>query len=65
MRGAVLLLAEVLMFEGVGMSDVGASPRDEVVALVGGVGVITLERPEGELGTWDRVVWEEGRCGRG
>ena len=44
MRGAVLLLAEVLMFEGVGMSDVGASPRDEVMALVGGVGVIALKR---------------------
>ena len=40
-----MLLAEVLMFEGMGVSDVGMSARDEVVALVSGVGVIVLERP--------------------
>ena len=45
-----MLLAEVLMLEGVGMSDVGMSARNEVMALVGSVGVIALERPQGELG---------------
>ena len=49
----------MLVFEGMGMSDVGMSARDKVMALVGGVGVIVLKRPEGELGAWDRVVWEE------
>ena len=41
--GAIVLLAEVLVLEGMGMSDVGTSARDEVMTLVGGVGVIPLE----------------------
>ena len=58
-QGAIPLLAEVLVFEGMGVSDVGMSARDKVVALVGGIGVVTLERPEGELGVRNGVVWEE------
>ena len=58
-RGAVPRLAEVLVFKGMGVSDVGTSARDEVMALVGGVGVIMFKRPEGELGAWNRIVWEE------
>jgi len=41
--GAIALLAEVLVLEGMGMSDVGTSARDKVVALVGGGGVVTLK----------------------
>ena len=40
---AVPLLAEVLVFEGMCVGDVGAGSRDEVVALVGCIGVVTLE----------------------
>jgi len=42
-RGAIALLAEVLMLEGMGVSDVGMSPRDKVMTLVGGVGVVAFE----------------------
>ena len=41
--GAIVLLTEVLVLEGMGMGDVGASSGDEVVALVGGVRVVTFE----------------------
>ena len=43
MRGAIALLIEVLMFEGMGMSDVGMSARDKVVTLVGCIGVVMFE----------------------
>ena len=42
-RGAIALLAEVLVLEGVGVSGVGASARDEVMALVGGVRIVAFE----------------------
>ena len=58
-RGAVVLLAEVLVFEAMSMGDVGAGSRDEVMALVGGVRIVALERPQGELGAWDGITWEE------
>ena len=57
--GAIVLLAEVLVLEGMGMSDMGAGSRDEVVALVGGVRVVTFERPQGELRVGDGMIWEE------
>ena len=59
MSGTIALLAEVLVFKGVGVGNMGAGSRDEVVALVGGVGVAALKRPEGELGVGDGVIWEE------
>ena len=59
MRGAIALLAEVLVLEGMGVGNVSPGSRDEVVALVGGVGMVALERPEGELGAWDGITWEE------
>ena len=40
---AIPLLAEVLVFEGMCMGDMGVGSRDEVVAFVGCVGVGTLE----------------------
>jgi len=57
--GAIALLAEVLMLKGMGMSDVHTSARDKVMAFVCGVGVVSFERPEGELCSRDGMVGEE------
>ena len=42
-RGAIALLAELLVLEGMGVSGVGASARDEVMALVSGVRIVAFE----------------------
>ena len=54
-----MLLAEVLVLEGMDMGDVHTSTRDEGVELMDSIGVPSDEHPEGELGAWGWVVWEE------
>ena len=41
--GAILLLAEVLVLEGMHVGDMGTSARDKVMTLVGGIGVVAFE----------------------
>jgi hypothetical protein len=57
MRGTVLLLAEVLMFKGMRVSDMDTSLGFEVVELVCAVGIAADEGLEMEL--WGRD-WEDG-----
>jgi len=59
MGGAIALLAEVLVLKGMGVGNMSAGSWDEVMALVGGVRVVALERPQGETRAWDRITWEE------
>jgi len=54
-----VLLAEVLVLKGMGVGDMSMGSWDEVMALVGGVRVVALERPQGELEVWDGITWEE------
>ena len=54
-----MLFAEVLVLVAMSMGDVGVGSRDEVMTLVSGVRVITFERPQGELGVQDGMIWEE------
>ena len=43
MQGAILLLVEVLVLKGMGVCNVHIMARDKVMALIGSVGVATLE----------------------
>ena len=58
-RGVILLLVEVLMLKSMGMCNMGMMARDEVMALVGSIGVAVLEQLEEELGIGDGMIWEK------
>ena len=70
MGGAVGLLAEVLVLEGMTMHDMLMRTRGKVMVSVSGVGVGTSEGRESEGGRRDWEDWEErvhlcrGRRGR-